>query len=132
MRGAMAFASFNLGEEFSADSRRYNNRTFADVARDYAAIMHVQPEGYAIDATHPNVIYVAENARFTVADQRITWHSSSGMHSIPLRPGYIYITLRLQSTVGEAPRGTILATHRNIVRRCSLSQTLYCERWWQK
>ena len=90
--GAMAFASFNLGEEFSADSRRYNNRTFADVARDYAAIMHVQPEGYAIDATHPNVIYVAENARFTVADQRITWHSSSGMHSIPLRLGYIYIT----------------------------------------
>ena len=90
--GAMAFASFNLGEEFSADSRRYNNRTFADVARDYASLMQVHPDGYAVDATHPNVIYVSENARFTVSDQRISWHSSGGIHSIPLRPGYIYIT----------------------------------------
>ncbi|MEZ6033993.1 MAG: hypothetical protein R3C17_12930 [Planctomycetaceae bacterium] len=49
--GAMAFASFNLGEEFSADSRRYNNRTFADVAAS-SSLMHVQPEGYAVDALH--------------------------------------------------------------------------------
>lgn len=90
--GAMAFASFNLGEEFNADSKRYNNRTFADVARDYASLMHVQPEGYAIDATHPNVVYVSENARFTVSDQRVTWHINSVTHDIPLRPGYIYIT----------------------------------------
>lgn len=90
--GAMAFASFNLGEEFSADSRRYNNRTFADVARDYASLMHVQPEGYAIDATHPTVIYVSEDARFTVSDQRISWHVNSVHHDIPLRPGYVYIT----------------------------------------
>ena len=90
--GAMAFASFNLGEEFNADSKRYNNRTFADVARDYASLMHVQPEGYAIDATHPNVVYVSENARFTVSDQRVTWHINSVTQDIPLRPGYIYIT----------------------------------------
>ena len=90
--GAMAFASFNLGDEFSADSRRYNNRTFADVARDFASLMHVQPEGYAVDATHSNVIYVSENARFTVSDQRISWHVNSVSHDIPLRPGHIYIT----------------------------------------
>jgi len=90
--GAMAFASFNLGDEFSADSRRYNNRTFADVVRDYSSLMHVQPEGYAIDAVYSNVIYVSENARFTVSDQRISWHSNSVRHDIPLRPGYTYIT----------------------------------------
>jgi len=89
--GAMAFASFHLGDEFSANSRHYNNRTFADVARDYSSLMHVQPEGYAIDATHPNVIYVSENARFTVSDQRISWHVNSVSHDIPLRPGYFYI-----------------------------------------
>ena len=90
--GAMAFASFNLGDEFSADSRRYNNRTFSDMARDHKSLMHVQPEGYAVDATHSNVIYVSENARFTVSDQRISWHVNSVSHDIPLRPGYIYIT----------------------------------------
>lgn len=90
--GAMAFASFNLGEEFNADSRKYNNRTFADVARDYSKFIDIQPEGYGIDRNHPTVIYVSENARFTVADQRVSWFYNSEPHHIPLRPGYVYIT----------------------------------------
>lgn len=90
--GAMAFASFNLGEEFSANSRRYNNRTFADVVRDFSVLMDVRPEGYAIDRQHPTVVYVSESARFTVTDQRISWHHNSEPHHIPLRPGFIYIT----------------------------------------
>ncbi|HAP08559.1 MAG TPA: hypothetical protein DCR20_12095 [Planctomycetaceae bacterium] len=90
--GAMAFASFNLGEEFNADSKRYNNRTFADVARDYAQLMHLQPEGYGIDRQHPNVIYVSENARFRVSDQRVSWFYNGLQQQIPLRPGCIYIT----------------------------------------
>lgn len=90
--GAMAFASFNLGEEFNADSKRYNNRTFADVSRDYAKLMDVRPEGYGIDRLHPTVIYVSENARFTVADQRVSWFYNSEPQFIPLRPGYVYIT----------------------------------------
>ncbi|MEY3460268.1 MAG: hypothetical protein RL215_3425, partial [Planctomycetota bacterium] len=90
--GAMAFASFNLGEEFNADSRRYNNRTFADVARDYASLLDVRPEGYAIDKSHPTVVYVSENAKFTVADQRVSWFYNSEPQHIPLRPGFIYIT----------------------------------------
>ncbi len=90
--GAMAFASFNLGEEFNADSKKYNNRTFADVVRDYSSLMDVKPEGYAIDKKHPTVIYVSETARFTVADQRVSWHYNSQPHYIPLRPGYVYMT----------------------------------------
>ncbi len=90
--GAMAFASFNLGEEFNADSKKYNNRTFADVVRDFSSIMDVRPEGYAIDLQHPTVIYVSENARFTVSDQRVSWHNKSELHHIPLRPGFVYMT----------------------------------------
>lgn len=90
--GAMAFASFNLGEEFNADSRKYNNRTFADVVRDFGSIMEVQPQGYAIDKKHPTVIYVSETARFTVGDQRVSWHYNGESHHIPLRPGFIYVT----------------------------------------
>jgi hypothetical protein len=90
--GAMAFASFNLGEEFAADSKKYNNRTFADVVRDYGSEMDFKPEGYAVDKLHPTVIYVSENAKFTVSDQRVSWHYNSVPHHIPLRPGYIYMT----------------------------------------
>ena len=90
--GAMAFASFTLGEEFSADSNHYNNRTFADVARDYGCLMDVKPTGYAVDRQHPTVIYVSETARFTVSDQRVTWHQNSEPQYIPLRPGYVYVT----------------------------------------
>ena len=90
--GAMAFASFNLGEEFNADSKKYNNRTFADVVRDFGALMDIQLEGYAIDRQHPTVVYVSETARFTVNDQRVSWHYNSQPHHIPLRPGHVYVT----------------------------------------
>lgn len=90
--GAVAFASFNLGEEFAADSRRYNNRTFTDVARDYGALMDVRPEGYGIDRRFPNVIYVPEDARATVTDQQISWNRGGVRHHIPLKPGHVYLT----------------------------------------
>jgi hypothetical protein len=90
--GAVAYASYNLGEEFSADSKRYNNRTFADVASDYAAHIDVKPEGYGIDRNFPELIYVPENARSTVSDQTITWTKDGTQHSIPLTPGHIYMT----------------------------------------
>ncbi len=90
--GAIAYASFSLGEEFHADSRSYNNRTFADVARDYSDLIEIRPEGYGVDRRYPNVIYVSENARFTVSDQRISWFHNSEQQCIPLRPGYFYLT----------------------------------------
>ncbi|MBL8819444.1 MAG: hypothetical protein JNL58_25655 [Planctomyces sp.] len=90
--GAIAFASFNLGEEFHADSRRYNNRTFEDVARDYASLMDVKPQGYGVDRRFPQVVYVPENARASVGEQQISWHQNGQVHRIPLKPGHIYIT----------------------------------------
>lgn len=90
--GAIAFASFNLGEDFSADSRRYNNRTFADVARDYAAWITVMPEGYGIDRRFPQVIYIPEDARAAVGEQQISWLRNGVRHHIPLRPHHYYVT----------------------------------------
>ena len=90
--GAIAFASYNMGEEFSADSRRYNNRTFDDVARDYAGHIDVQPEGYGIDINFPNLIYVPEDSHTAVHEQKISWTRDGVDHSIPLTPGHIYMT----------------------------------------
>jgi hypothetical protein len=90
--GAIAFPSFNLGNKFNADSRRYNNRTFDDVVRDYSAQMDVFPEGYAVDRLWPNLVYVPENAHATVIEQRIWWDREGHEHSIPLHPEHVYMT----------------------------------------
>ena len=99
--GAIAFASYNLGEEFHADSKRYNNRTFANVVEDYGNELDVKSEGYAVDRQFPELIYIPENAVASVQRQRIDWQRGDVTESIPLLPGQVYIApsgykLRLQ------------------------------------
>lgn len=90
--GALAFASFNLGDEFTADSRRYNDRTFRDVARDYSDHIDVRAQGYGVDKNYPQLVYVPENCVANVHDQKISWARNEIGHSIPLRPDHTYMT----------------------------------------
>ena len=90
--GAVAFAAYNLGEDFQAESRRYNGRTFDDVARDYADSIDIKPEGYGIDCAYAELLYVPEDARFLVATQSVTWSREGVERSIPLLPGKVYMT----------------------------------------
>lgn len=91
--GAIAFASFNLGTDFAADSRRFNQRSFADVARDYAdQLIDVKAEGYGVDRQYPSVIYIPEDAVAKVSEQTISWQRDDQRHSIPLLPEQIYLT----------------------------------------
>jgi hypothetical protein len=91
--GALAFPSYNLGDDFQAISYRTNGRTFADVARDYARWIDVRPEGYGVDRTHPELIYVPEDAFFSLPAGKITWKDPSWREvSIPLLAGKVYMT----------------------------------------
>jgi len=90
--GALAFASYSLGDDFRVNSRRYNGRTFADVARDYHSFVEVQPEGYGIDKNYPTVIYIPENAFVSLNERCVKWESEAGSEQrIPLSPQNIYI-----------------------------------------
>ncbi|MEM8671829.1 MAG: hypothetical protein AAGG48_30200 [Planctomycetota bacterium] len=89
--GALAFASYALGHEFQVNSRRYNGRTFEDVARDYSAFIDVHPEGYGIDREDPTVFYIPDNALATVDERCIKWTKDGAEHRIPLSPDHIYI-----------------------------------------
>lgn len=89
--GTLASASYNLGEAFLADSRRSNGRTFDDVARNHANRMTVMPEGYGIDNTFPQVVYVPEDALARVADLSITWTRHGKAQRIDLEPGKHYL-----------------------------------------
>src|SRR5690606_15575468 len=72
--GAIAFPSYDLGEEFHLDERLpTNNFTFKELVKEYAEIMDLQEEGYGIDKQYPNIYYVPENAHFNLLDQQVTW-----------------------------------------------------------
>lgn len=90
--GAIVFPSYSLGDEFQADSQKANGRTFADIARDYGEFIQVQPEGYGIDKLYPDLIYIPEAARFSIATQSITWQHDGKTQTIPIRPGKVYMT----------------------------------------
>lgn len=89
--GALAFASYSLGEEFQVDSQRYNGKTFDDVVQNYSEFVDVRPQGYGVDKNDPTIIYIPENAKATLAERCIKWTRDGQEHQISLSPNEIYI-----------------------------------------
>lgn len=89
--GALVFASFNLGEQFQFNSRRYNGRTIEDVFRDFPDRINVHEQGYGTDRHFPQVFYIPDNARADLREQNISWTHGGETCSIPLLPGQVYV-----------------------------------------
>ncbi len=90
--GAIAFPSYDLGEEFHLDeSLPQNNMTFKDVATMYRDLMNVQPEGYGIDKQFSNIFYVPEDSVFNLIKQSITWRHNNTEQKIRLLASNSYI-----------------------------------------
>ncbi len=90
--GALAFPRRNHGEEFGVDSRtRVPGYTFAGMVERYGELMDLQPEGYGIDKTHPDLIYVPQDLRMDLNAQSITWEYGGTRRKIRLQPGKIYM-----------------------------------------
>ena len=90
--GAIAFASYNLGDEYVPDSRSQGNeRTWEQVVKEYAELMEVKPEGYGIDKTHRNLIYINEQARASLQRLEVFWTKNGKEAAIPLVPGNVYM-----------------------------------------
>ncbi len=90
--GAVAYPSYDLGEEFAfSDYRKEVDHTFEEVLRDYSDLLTVQPEGYAIDKRYSNICYLPENSHFVLREQRISWQKDEEEQSIRLIPDTTYI-----------------------------------------
>ncbi len=90
--GALAFASYSLGDEFQVNSRRYNGRTFADIANDYSSFIEIHPEGFGVDRNYPSVHYIPENANVSLNEKRVSWKNTDGReNSLKLSPDHVYI-----------------------------------------
>lgn len=90
--GAVAYPTYNLGDEFS-DRHQFagNDLTFDQMVKMYADFMEVKPEGYAIDKNYSDIIYVPENASFNLMEQSVTWTRNDKNISIRLQPRNTYI-----------------------------------------
>lgn len=89
--GTLAFPSWALGDGFQLDSQRYNGRTFEDVCRDYPEFVNPQEGGYGTDRYCDKLIYIPENAKATLYDQRIQWTRDGKDFHLPLQPGKVYM-----------------------------------------
>jgi hypothetical protein len=90
--GTLAFASYDLGEDFKLSKYIDEEfRSFSSVVEDYGDRMILQPEGHAVDEIHSNIIYIPEDARFSLPDQTVSWDIGDENRSIKLLAGKIYI-----------------------------------------
>jgi hypothetical protein len=88
--GALVFPSYDLGEEFNgAIHVKPMGHTFSEIVSTYKDLMELQPGGWAQDTKFPEIIYVPEDARFDLHEQRISW--SGGTGKLKLLEGKIYV-----------------------------------------
>lgn len=90
--GALVFPSADLGEEFSGDTHvKRLGHSFAEVSTVQREFLEPQPDGWAVDRKHPDIIYVPEDARFDLHAQKISWSSGPGGRSLKMLPGITYV-----------------------------------------
>ena len=90
--GAIAFPSFDLGEDFSlSDYSRPVDHKFSGFTSRYGEIFHLQPEGYGIDKQFADILYVPEDVHIDLHSQSVTWTNESGDQKISLQPGITYV-----------------------------------------
>ncbi len=104
--GALVFAAYDLGEEFSGDVHvKRKGHNIDEVFKRYGDVMDIKPEGYAIDKKFPEIIYVPEAARFDLHAQRVSWKNDTGEHSIKLQPAKTYVRPSGYKVRMEKPAG---------------------------
>ena len=90
--GVSAYPSYVLGNNFNeAQSLDLKGTTFAQMLAILGSRAIPMPEGYAVDATYPECVYVPENAAFSVREACVRWQDASGWRQLPLRPEQIYV-----------------------------------------
>jgi hypothetical protein len=90
--GAIAFPSYDLGEDFAlSDLQPSVDHTFGGVIARYYKLFDLQAEGYGIDKKYRDIYYVPEDVRISLQDQKLTWTNSDGPQEIQLQPGITYV-----------------------------------------
>ncbi len=90
--GALAFPSYDLGEEFvmRGDLPDFDY-DYGQMIREQADRLDPQPEGYAIDRTYRDIFYVPQDAAFSLAEQTVCWQRDGKTQCLHVRPGITFV-----------------------------------------
>ncbi|WP_455211619.1 hypothetical protein [Kaarinaea lacus] len=90
--GALAFASYNLGDVYTPDNRiRSAGHNFKESVQLLESRMVLRKQGYGVDRIFPDIIYVPEDAHMNLYDQTVSWTRDNQTQQIPLLAGHTYI-----------------------------------------
>jgi hypothetical protein len=90
--GALVFPSYNLGTRFVPDTNlKSQGQSLDDVLEIMKGRVEFRPEGYAVDLTFPEIVYLPENAEISLEDQTARWTWEGKEHSLRVVPGEIYV-----------------------------------------
>jgi hypothetical protein len=118
--GAMAFATYVLGQDFYADRTvSLKKASFEHAMEILGDTVKREPQGYATDLRYKDIYYVPENAEFNVRLGFVKWDRAGAITKLTLRPDATYVLpngfrLRMEKQthgaawrlVGSRPRGT--------------------------
>jgi hypothetical protein len=88
--GALAFASYSLGERFDS-SRVPSGYRFEEALRMLGDEAELHPDGYATDRNFPSVHYVPEDVEIDLRTQDIRWRSRGEERHLRVLPGRVYV-----------------------------------------
>ncbi|WP_309400279.1 hypothetical protein [Cerasicoccus maritimus] len=90
--GAIAFPSYDLGEEFRLA------KFIPELDHSFEQAMQIlgdkairQPEGYAIDKEYPDIHYVPEDTEISLAEQTVCFGKGDGRVCMRLKPHVTYV-----------------------------------------
>ena len=90
--GALVLPSFNLGIRFVPDTNlRSKGQTIDDVVRLLGGRVEQRPEGYAVDLTFPEIVYLPEDAVLSLDTQKASWTRDGREQSLRLLPNETYV-----------------------------------------
>ncbi|HDR04706.1 MAG TPA: hypothetical protein ENN84_05610, partial [Candidatus Marinimicrobia bacterium] len=89
--GAMAFPSYNLGDEFHDDTQvAKSGHNFEEMSKIFADTIQIHPEGYATDKNYSNIVYLPEKARIKLNNMQICWEHNGQGQKLKLLRDHIY------------------------------------------
>ena len=90
--GAVVFPSYDLGEEFDPQAILPSTpHCFDDTLETLGITKENAPEGAFCDPKFPSVIYLPENARFSLREQSISWTFQNDQKTMSLIPDNSYV-----------------------------------------
>jgi hypothetical protein len=90
--GALVFASYNLGQEYTQTSHG-DSATLAEVLERDPRRFAAQRQGHALDLEQPHIVLVPANPHYSLPAMTVSWSGADGQRqSIPLRADQVYLS----------------------------------------